>query len=361
MADNVSGDMLFIISSVAFIISGLFRMAEGSMSGIEPSPEPLAPPRILELISIIFCNWSGGMFFIISDIWLINSGFAAICSAALRIMSASSGLLMFILFKSSGLRFFVIAAACRIMSGFSKRAAGLGFAPAVPPPCDCKLCIAVFSNSGFFCRCSIWLFMVSASMPGGNGVLPIMRWRSSGDILDMASVACFNMSGLPAICSAALAHWSEPGPVVLPLLPPPAAFQASETTCALALLAAPFGSGIDASSMPLLFNSPCNLVNSRPMALSLGDRDWACRTSANASLKPPLASRAWPRRKYALKLLESILRASSHASTALSKFSVFKWHKATLLRRFTFNVSTSPPTWSRKFSSALPYFANAAG
>lgn len=52
--------------------------------------------------------------------------------------------------------------------------------------------------------------------------------------------------------------------------------------------------------MPLLFSSPCNLVNSRPMALSLGDRDWACRTSANASLKPPLASRAWPRRKYAL-------------------------------------------------------------
>mmetsp|Transcript_102411 Transcript_102411/g.319033 ORF Transcript_102411/g.319033 Transcript_102411/m.319033 type:complete len:209 (-) Transcript_102411:163-789(-) len=183
MDARVSGDMLFIISSVAFSMSGSAIIAEGSMppAGIAgmPPPPPPGPPLMLPLSFSISCICSGFMFFIISEMPLVKSGSEAICSAALRIMSACSLLLMFIFLRSSSLRSFVMLMAFWSVAGSSNillRAAGSGAPPtaAAPAPARpgpwrasiffrsssgiaCRASMAPLSMSGFFWICSIWL------------------------------------------------------------------------------------------------------------------------------------------------------------------------------------------------------------
>mmetsp|Transcript_90676 Transcript_90676/g.234139 ORF Transcript_90676/g.234139 Transcript_90676/m.234139 type:complete len:385 (+) Transcript_90676:176-1330(+) len=341
---RVSGDMLFIMASVALSMSGSLNMAEGSMpaiSGIPAGPPgpPAPPPLIRELKFIICSSCSGGMFFIISDICLVRSGLEAICSAALRIISASSGLLMLSFLRSSLLICFVISTAFFIMSGFSKSLLiADGSPPGKPPPppaltrccrsflrsssgSDLRFSVAALSMSGFFCNISIWLFIIAGSMPGGKGAFAIMACSSSGESLDMASVASLSMSGFSAIFSAACFQCSSPCPEVagrllllvarLPLEDPaPVEAQAAETSCCVLRRRS--------SSMPFSFRTPRSRESSAAMALSEGESSAACRTSATASCRVPSSARAWPRRKSALKLFGSMPKAWSAASTALS-------------------------------------------
>mmetsp|Transcript_111942 Transcript_111942/g.316958 ORF Transcript_111942/g.316958 Transcript_111942/m.316958 type:complete len:251 (-) Transcript_111942:132-884(-) len=248
------------------------------------------------------------MFFIMFDICSLRFGSDAICWATFCIMSASSGL--------RALRSVILAACCwrsgaappqRISSIFLRSSSGM----------DLKLSMAAFIMSGFFWRCSIWAFIVAASMPGGRGVLPIILWRSSADMPDMTSVACFSMSGSSA-SSAAFCHLSLPkvGALLLLLLalaPPPVAgdCHAAETSCCGCA-----GAGASSSLRPASLTRARSRCSSAAMALSDGEISDACRTSAKASSRPPSSDRAWPLRKSALKFLGSSFSTSSDALRA---------------------------------------------
>mmetsp|Transcript_114647 Transcript_114647/g.319265 ORF Transcript_114647/g.319265 Transcript_114647/m.319265 type:complete len:203 (-) Transcript_114647:625-1233(-) len=202
--------------------------------------------------------------------------------------------------------------------------------------------MALLSISGFFCICSIWLLTVFASMPGGNGVLLTILCRSSGESLDMTSVACWSMSGFSASCSAAFAHLSPPPAASgwpAPATPPPVVLLALLLLARLPLevegvAASPGGcchsartqcvSGRASSCKPRSFSCPRKRSSSAAMALSPGESSAARRTSATASPRCPISALAWPRRKRALKLLGSTCRASPLDSSALLKSFVFR-------------------------------------
>mmetsp|Transcript_42292 Transcript_42292/g.131051 ORF Transcript_42292/g.131051 Transcript_42292/m.131051 type:complete len:410 (+) Transcript_42292:362-1591(+) len=382
MDARVSGDMLFIICSVAFIMSGSLSMAEGSifdMSGMPPMPPPAPPaaPRMEELSSIISFSWSGFMFFIMSDICFVRFGSAAICSAALRIMSASSLLLMLSFFRSSSLMSLVMFTACCSSSGFSKTLLMSAGPPAPPPPKAAeamaerwpsiflrsssgrawRLSMALLIMSGFFLICSIWLRIVAASTPGGRGALDIMLWSSSLESLDMTSVACFSMSGFSASCSAALAHLScsggtAPGRLLLLLARLPLEVEGVAVTsaggcCHSARTACVLGAV--SSVRPCSLSCSRRRASSAAMALSPGESSAARRTSATASPRQPSSALAWPWRKRALKLLGSIIPALSLAISAASKFPALRWQSAELLCSATRRVEVSPPNWSPRW------------
>mmetsp|Transcript_57770 Transcript_57770/g.151935 ORF Transcript_57770/g.151935 Transcript_57770/m.151935 type:complete len:349 (+) Transcript_57770:390-1436(+) len=344
MDARASGDRLFIMFSVALSMSGSLNIAEGSMPpGGAPGP-PMPPPFILALMFIICSRSSGFRFFIMLDICSARSGLEAICSAAWRIMSASSGLLMFIFLRSSSPIDCVIWTAALIMSGFWKiwlMAAGSpppGKPPGKPPgpavrwASSCfrscsgmllRLSIADRSISGFFWRASICCFIMEASMPGGRGAFAIICSICSGESFDIASEASFSMSGFAAILSAACAQCpgspdaADVGRLLLLVarLPPEVespVVHAGETSCCL---------GREVSSVtPVSFRISRRRASSVAMALSEGESSEASRTSATACCTSPISARAWPRRKRALKLLGSIFRARSVTSTALSYF-----------------------------------------
>mmetsp|Transcript_6042 Transcript_6042/g.14446 ORF Transcript_6042/g.14446 Transcript_6042/m.14446 type:complete len:260 (+) Transcript_6042:838-1617(+) len=229
--------------------------------------------------------------------------------------------------------------------------------------------------SGFLCSWSICDLNWLGSMPGGNGVLLIIFCKSSEESLDMASVACFSMSGFSASRSAALAQLLES-----PLPPPAAAFVSAGALVLLLLARLPLEvegvaasrggcchsartqcvCGSASSERPCSFNWPRKRSSSAAMALSAGESSAARRTSATASPRLPSSARACPRRKSALKLLGSALRASSLASSAPWKSFVFKWQSAELLSSTTFKATTSSPTWPAKFSRALVYLVSAS-
>mmetsp|Transcript_4186 Transcript_4186/g.11247 ORF Transcript_4186/g.11247 Transcript_4186/m.11247 type:complete len:403 (+) Transcript_4186:187-1395(+) len=358
---SISGEMFFIMSSVAFIMSGSFiiEAMSGGPSPGPPAPGP-APPLIFALMFIMFSICSGLIFFIISDIDLIISGFEAICAAASRMALPSSGLLTPSRLRSSSVMPCVIPMACCNISGLSKIADasdgdGIAGAPPPPPPLArpraaniclrwssgmaLRLSIAVFNISGFFWRCSIWLLIILASIPGGNGWLPIILSRSSGFICDMASVACFSISGFSASEDAALTHLSSTaGAGALLLLAgwPPCSCHTADTSC--------FPSRFrPASSMPLSRNCPRSCSSSALMALSEGCKVEACLTSSTASERLPIPAWACPRRNRALKFLASSLRTSSQDSRASPKCFVFRWQRAELFSRLSFSAETSAP------------------
>mmetsp|Transcript_90832 Transcript_90832/g.256560 ORF Transcript_90832/g.256560 Transcript_90832/m.256560 type:complete len:434 (-) Transcript_90832:445-1746(-) len=369
IAVRVSGEMFFIMSSAAFIMSGSFMKA--SMASVSMLPGPAAEllldacllEFIFELSSIIFCICSGDMFFIISDICAPSSGLEPICSAACRIMSAS-------LESPDPAMPLAISATCFNMFGSSKALLMADMSTSPPPnPPACldkslflssslmflKLSTAVLSMSGFFVITSIRLFIVSASTPGRSGEFCIILWRSSGFIFFMASVACVNMSGF---CESLSKASAMSGLLPPPLLPPGARDRGAPGldvgACVLALAA--FSAAFSAAWMSDSF-SPRSLHSfsnrfSSDAIFSSGDSRAACLTSAKASDNMPSSKRARPRRKIAFTLWPLISSASLHLSIAFWCSFRLRWHSAAFNINCNCNCLTSSPACGFKLSSA---------
>mmetsp|Transcript_100430 Transcript_100430/g.181256 ORF Transcript_100430/g.181256 Transcript_100430/m.181256 type:complete len:220 (-) Transcript_100430:891-1550(-) len=207
MLVSISGDMFFIMSSAAFIMSGLFIMS--AIGSPVPSPMPWPPPFCL--ISIIFCMASGSMPFIMLDIILPISGLLDIISAILDIMSASG---------PAAPEDLAISAICFIISGFSIIELTAFMSGICPPPelaameveepvgidpfimflrssslMPFMCSMAWLRSAGFSLTASMRFRASAASTPGGSGAFFIIRSNCSGDMFFMACVASESMSG----------------------------------------------------------------------------------------------------------------------------------------------------------------------